>query len=130
MEPKKIVLQIEYAVDQVCDRNQNIIENTCRRTVSTVLRSVPAEVRDITFAEEGLDKSTTRTAIAPTDGKGLPNGHKRDDGVKEKRGNLRFGMVIHNEKKNARKHTKNPRVNMSDNHMWRKENAVPRRCAE
>jgi hypothetical protein len=41
-----------------------------------------------TLSQKGLDQTAVWTTIAPFDGKSLPNGHKGNDRVKEKRRNL------------------------------------------
>ena len=61
-------LQVEYAIDQVCNRDEH-------------------EVKDA-LPQEGLDQARTRSTVTAADDDGFHDGHERNDGIERKRREL------------------------------------------
>jgi hypothetical protein len=57
--------------------------------VTNQIRDGYEQVIEDAFAQKSLNKTAAWSSVAPTDIKGLENGHKRDNCVESKRRNLR-----------------------------------------
>jgi hypothetical protein len=73
-------------VDQVGDRNENIIENPCRPESHQY--DGEREKIQHAFTKECLDKSAVWPTVASANRERLPNSHQRDNSIEKERGNL------------------------------------------
>lgn len=79
-------LKIEYAVYQIGDGNQDVIEDAYEYDFA-LERNEAAEIEPA-FANECLDQRAVWSAVHPSDRQCLANSHKSNDRIKKERCNL------------------------------------------
>jgi len=77
----------EWYAYQVCDGNQNIVENTYGKYETALYDGWG--IKWLTLSKESLNQATVWAAITPADVERLPDGHKSYDGIEKERCNLR-----------------------------------------